>query len=313
MMRKLSNPLPVILSLLFAISFLMPARAQGEVKLSSLGVDLWPEYDKPTVLVIYHITLPASITLPVDLSFRIPAAAGEPSAVAVRQMTAEGQPSLFTIPYKRQVNGEWGVISLTATMPEVQLEYYDPGLVKQDEARQFEYRWPGDYAVDSLNVQVQQPVGASEMSLSPASGAAITGNDGLAYFKKDVGALKAGQAFSLKVNYKKSGDELSAASLQIQPSAPVTSITPGQNTVMSILPWLLGALGLALIGGGGAWYYFSGRKKQENGSRPPRRRRSAAQAEPEEVEGFIYCHQCGKRASPGDRFCRTCGSKLRVE
>jgi hypothetical protein len=24
----------------------------------------------------------------------------------------------------------------------------------------------------------------------------------------------------------------------------------------------------------------------------------------------IYCHQCGKRAKPGDLFCRVCGSKL---
>jgi len=311
MMRKLSYLLLVSLSFLFAVLPMMMARAQGEVKLSSLQVDLWPEYDKPTVLVIYHITLPASISLPVDLSLRIPAAAGEPSAVAVRQLTAEGQPSLFTISYKRQVDGDWGVISLKATMPEVQLEYYDPGLVKQGEARQFEYRWPGDYAVDSLDVQVQQPVGASEMSISPASGAATTGNDGLMYYKKDVGALQAGQTFSLMVNYKKSGDELSAASLQVQPSAPVTSITPGQNALMTILPWALGAFGLVLIAGGGAWYYFSGRKKKEDG-RHPHRRRSAAQAETEE-EGFIYCHQCGKRASPGDRFCRTCGTKLRVE
>jgi hypothetical protein len=228
-------------------------------------------------------------------------------------MTTEGQPSLFTIPHQRQVNGEWGVISLTATMPEIQLEYYDPGLVKQGEAREFVYRWPGDYAVDSLDVQVQQPVGATAMSISPASGAATTGNDGLMYYKKDVGALQAGQAFSLTINYKKSGDELSAASLQIQPSAPVTSITPGQNTLMTILPWALGAIGLVLIAGGGAWYYFSGRKRQEEGKSPARRRRSAVQVETGEVEGFIYCHQCGKRASPGDRFCRTCGTELRVE
>ncbi|RMF50517.1 MAG: zinc-ribbon domain-containing protein, partial [Anaerolineae bacterium] len=24
-----------------------------------------------------------------------------------------------------------------------------------------------------------------------------------------------------------------------------------------------------------------------------------------------YCPQCGKRAAPADRFCRTCGTKLR--
>jgi hypothetical protein len=24
----------------------------------------------------------------------------------------------------------------------------------------------------------------------------------------------------------------------------------------------------------------------------------------------VYCHVCGKRARPGDLYCRTCGSKL---
>jgi hypothetical protein len=104
---------------------------------------------------------------------------------------------------------------------------------------------------------------------------------------------------------------LSASTLKLQPSAPVTSVTPGQNSLMAALPWALGGLGVALIAGGGAWYYFSGRQNQ--GSQPRRRRRATAPVEVEDDGGYIYCHQCGKRASPGDRFCRTCGTKLRVE
>lgn len=287
------------------------ARAQTELRLSSLEVALWSEYDRPTVLVIYRITLPPTISLPVDLSLRIPAAAGEPSAVAVRQMTAEGQSGLFTIPHERQVTGEWGVISLTATAPEIQLEYYDPGLAKQGESRQFEYRWPGDYTVDSLVVEVQQPVGASDMLISPASGAGVKRNDGLTYYRNEVGSLQARQTFSLSISYNKSDDELSATSLQVQPSEPVTSVTPGQNILMAALPWVVGLLGVLLIIGGGLWYYNSMRESREE--KPRRRRRAAELAEEEEAEGHVYCHNCGKRASVGDRFCRTCGTKLRVE
>jgi hypothetical protein len=163
-------------------------------------------------------------------------------------MTAEGEAGLFTIPYERQVVGDWGVISLTATLPELQLEYYDPGLVKDGEARQYEYNWPGDYAVDVFKVQVQQPMGAGEMSISPSSGQGVTGSDGLVYYNKEVGALLAGQTFSLKINYKKSSDDLTAANLQVQPSAPVT-ITSERNNLLAILPWTLGALGVVLMGG----------------------------------------------------------------
>jgi hypothetical protein len=310
-MRKAFHVFVIIGIVLLTGMMFTSAYSQGEVRISRLEVDLWPEYDQPSVLVIYHVTLPATVSLPADLSFRIPATAGDPSAVAVRQMTAEGQPGLFTIPHERQVVGDWGVISLTATMPEVQIEYYDPGLVKQNDTRQFEYRWPGDYGVDAFSIQVQQPVGASGMSLSPASGSGTTGNDGLVYYTKDIGSLNSGQTFSLSIQYKKSGEELSASTLKLQPSAPVTSVTPGQNSLMAALPWALGGLGVALIAGGGAWYYFSGRQNQ--GSQPRRRRRATAPVEVEDDGGYIYCHQCGKRASPGDRFCRTCGTKLRVE
>jgi len=310
MLRRNISLFVLFVSLL-AFANLNPVQAQGAIKLSRLEVDLWPEYDRPSVLVIYHIALPASVSLPADLSLRIPAESGDPSAVAVRQVTAEGGSGLFTIPFERQVVGEWGVISLTATMPEVQLEYYDPGLTKEGNARQFEFNWAGDYAVDALILQVQQPVGASQMALSPSFGSGVTGSDGMVYYNKEVGVLAAEQTFSLTVNYQKSSDDLSAASLQVQPSAPVTSITPGQNSLTVALPWVLGGLGVVLIVGGGAWYYYSGRQKP--GEQPRRRRRAPVQSEPEEVGGFVYCHQCGKRASPGDVFCRTCGTKMRTE
>ncbi len=302
--------LALMMILLLACTPLALASAQAEVKLSSIEVDLWPEYDRPSVLVIYRITLPSTTTLPVDLSFRIPAAAGEPSAVAVRQMSAQGEAGLFTIPHERQVVGDWGVISLTATLPELQIEYYDPGLVKEGDARQFEYHWPGDYAVDVLKLQVQQPLGASEMSISPTSGQGATGGDGLVYYNKEVGALTAGQTFSLTINYKKSNDDLTAANLQVQPSAPV-SVTPERSSLLVVLPWALGGLGVALIVGGVVWYLQSGKGKEEERFR--RRHRTTPVKEPEGTGGYIYCHQCGNRAGPGDRFCRICGAKLRVE
>ena len=50
----------------------------------NVQVDVWPEYDQPAVLVIYHITISTQVTLPANLSIRIPAAAGKPFAVAMQ-------------------------------------------------------------------------------------------------------------------------------------------------------------------------------------------------------------------------------------
>ena len=309
----MSKWLPVCISILIltlAILPLAPAHAQDSISLSSLEVDLWPEYDRPSVLVIYRVVLSSSVTLPVDLTFRLPAASGEPSAVAVRQ-TTNGESGLFTIPYTRQVSGDWGLITLTATMPELQIEYYDPGLTKQETARQYEYRWPGDYAVDAFSIQVQQPSGAAGMQISPSSGNGVTGQDGLVYYNKQVGSLPAGQTFSLSLDYTKDSDSLTVSNLAVQPNVPVAE-PEAALSFRSILPWLLGGLGVALIVGGGIWYWQSGKARQSD-REPRHRHRPAEQRQEEYSEGTnIYCHQCGKRAGPGDRFCRVCGTQLRM-
>jgi zinc-ribbon domain len=283
-------------------------RAQGTPTFSTLGVDLWPEYDAPGVLVINRATLPVSASLPVELTLRIPADAGEPNAVAVREPGG----TLRSVNYTRQIDGEWALINFTATSPEVQIEYYDPGLVKQGNAKQFIYRWPGDYPVDSMTILVQQPVGAKGMTLSPAADSSETGQDGLVYYTKRVGAVAGGQAFNLQVDYQKAADTLSAESLQVKPSAPVTDTPTTTRSLRTALPWILGILGVGLLVGGGLWYWQSGKGKER--SEPRRRRRSAAPSEPKaaDTSSDIYCHQCGKRAGPGDRFCRACGTRLRV-
>jgi hypothetical protein len=307
----------LFMSMIAALAaFLVPwqAFAQGNLTLSAMEVDLWPEYDQPAVLVIYRVTLPATLTLPAELKFRIPAAAGEPSAVAVKQNSSTGESGLFSIEYQRNVVGDWGEITLQATGPELQIEYYDPALLKQGAARQYAYTWPGDYAVGAFSLQVQQPTGATDMKISPASGSGVTGQDGLVYFNKQVGAMPAGQTLSVSLSYNKTTDTLSATNLQVQPGAPVGGVTSTQFDWQSILPWVLGVLGVGLIVGGGFWYWQSGRNKPAGA---PARQRHRPSSETREAggtsEGHIYCHQCGKRAAAGDRFCRMCGTPLRGE
>jgi hypothetical protein len=286
----------------------MDGLAQSEVSFLSLKVDIWPEYDQPSALVIYHIVLPAELDLPAELKIRIPTAAGEPNAVAVRE--ADG--TLLSVAYTRTVNGEWSEIAFVATMPQVQLEYYDPTLVKEGTKRSFNYQWPGDYAVEKLTIQVQQPVGANELKITPSMGNPTTGEDGLVYYSTEAGSLDVGQSFTLDLEYQKTSNTLTAEGLQVQPSVPVGGASSTQRVLMGVLPWLLGGLGLLLIIGAVVWWYWqSGVVK---GTKKPQHRRRRLVITPEEIlpEGNVYCHHCGKRALPGDRFCRTCGTKLRV-
>lgn len=280
--------------------------AQEELRLPSVEVDLWPEYDRPNVLVIYRLTLPSSASLPQALHLRIPTSA-EINAVAVRQTDG----NLFTIPYEPQVAGDYTEISFQATLPDVQIEYYDPGLVKEGSSRHFEYTWPGDYAVESMEVQVQQPVDATDMRISPNLGNGVTAGNGLTYYTAEVGSLDAGQTFSITFDYNKPNDVLSYTTQQLEASGPISDTTAGISFT-TILPWVLGILGVVLIAGGGIWYWQSGREPAQIKRRTRRKPSAGPETAPPVQEGaYVYCHQCGKRAAPGDRFCRTCGTQLR--
>lgn len=318
----------LLVCLLVILGWPVRAGAQAEPSISLLEIDLWPEFDRPTVLVIYRLTLGAEASLPVDLAIKIPSNAGaptnpgEPYAVAAKQLDG----TLINLAYEIQPGGDWIAVKFTATMPDVQLEYYDPDLVKQDSRRHFEYVWPGGYQINALILQVKQPVDSSNMIISPGLGFPVTGSEGLTYYSAQVGSLGPDQTYALTLDYQKSNDKLTAESIQIQPSEPLGPNTPGRKTFSNVLSSLgltggvaiiLGGLGVALIVGAGIWYFASSRKGLPL---KPRRRLRGRREEGEVIEAqaapagsTVYCHQCGNRAQPGDVFCRTCGTRLRAE
>lgn len=305
-MRKWVIPILLILMLL------LPGivRAQSPLTLATIEVDLWPEYDRPSMLVIYHLFLSPGTQLPATLTLRIPSKAGDPYNVAVRE--ADGQ--LYNASFTRTVSGDWSMVTVTATALELQFEYYDPDLVKNGAQRSFSYEWQGDYAVSGMTIQVQQPVGASQMETTPSLGNGFSGEGGLTYYNAMVGAVPAGTKFQLSLSYQKSNDDLSAPSLEVQPSTPITSKTPGRTPGPTvIMAWLLAGLGVLLLAGGGIWYWRAGRPNPNNKARRRHAARSEKLAESEDADDAIYCHQCGHRAGPGDVFCRACGTRLRKE
>jgi hypothetical protein len=305
-----------LIFLILGLFLLVPAaQAQGISSLAELEVDLWPEYDRPDVLVIYKAKLPANVSLPVDVTFKIPTVSGEPYAVAVRQMDG----ALLNATYSRQVEGDWALITITATMPEIQLEYYDPQIEKDGNERNYSYIWPGDYNVDLMRIVIQQPIGASQMRVEPNLGSftQIQG-DPMQYYLMEVGSPKVGEKVSTELHYSKDTDNLSVESLQVQPTGPINGNDGGsQSNLLSYLPWLIGGLGLLLLAGGLLWYWRMNKLEKQSTTKKRSRRSKGTIKSPEQISAEngsrgIFCHQCGKRAASGDRFCRSCGSKLQT-
>jgi len=295
--------------------------AQDAVSFTSVEIDLWPEYDHPDMLVIYRIELSPQVVLPAELRIQIPAAAGEPNAVAVRDPGG----SLLNAPYEREINGDWAVITLTASMPGIQIEYYDPRLTISGSDRNYELSWMGDYPTDSLFVRLQQPLDAEQVQTVPAAASTTQGTDGMTYHTIDFGPQPAGSASSITVSYIKESDTLTVERFDVQPITPLSGSTSGRVNLMDVLPWGLGILGILLLIGGAWWYWQTGREKpktrRSSRRQPSRGRRPTQQGTrtsrtdqsiPAPEDNGVYCHQCGKRAESGDRFCRACGTKLRA-
>lgn len=320
----------IVLLLPAASAAAAPVAAQQPPAMASIEVDIWPEYDQPAVLVIYHITV-APDQLPADLMVRIPAAVGSPHAVA--SVEAAG---MFNIPdVQSEVNGEWLELSFRATVPDVRVEYYDPALNKDGQQREYVFRWGGGMDVQNLTLSVQQPPTAANLTLEPSFSTSRTGGDGLEYYSYEVGAVEADTApFTVTLRYTKPNDALTSEFQAAQPIAPVTSDTSGRVQLEQILPWLLGGLGLLLLLSGGLWYWRSTRVPQtaavdarrRHSSRPPERSKPTERARSTErarttertrtnapAAGGVaaFCHQCGNKAAPGDLFCRVCGTRLR--
>ena len=277
------------------------ASAQNNIAIESINVSLWPEYDKTEMLVINYIKLGANAAFPTQLDLRIPADATL-NTIAIGKTS--DSVSDQGIKYTTKKDGDWLVVSITATGPAIQFEYYDPGLKKDGNQRSYAYKWLSDYDVADFGVAFQEPFDATEFKSSLPLRDDGVHADNMHYYASSVGAVPAGKLLAFDVSYQKSTDALSVSRLAVQP-VNVNENTPGRVSLNNYLPYIIGGLGLILIVIGVVYFSQSGR----TGSKKPHRRQRSRAKETDD-EG-IYCSQCGTRANSGDRFCRTCGSRIR--
>ena len=306
------------ISLILILSFLLliavPASAQSEVRLAVAQVQLWPEYDDPSMLVIYTLQLPDDQDLPVDISLRMPASAGEPLAVAVVEDS-----NMVTRPYEYSVDGAWATLTVTVDVQLLRVEYYDPALSQSDNPRSYTYAWPGDYAVDEFIVSVQEPVGASQMTVESEIfdfGDPIQQQDGLNYFGANLGIIGLGESFDVEIGYTKGGTNLTIESFEQTSAAPTTNQTT-QTQSLGGLPawaWVVIGVGAAFIMVGVVDFLRNSKKPSRPSSyRQKKQRSSSRSASASSTSGKkVFCHNCGQPAEPGDKFCRECGTELRV-
>ena len=297
----------VLLTLLGLSVPALPVRAQTSPSITELQVALWPEYDRPSMLVIYRVHLDPATELPTNVSLPIPASVGEPAAVAMTDPTGE----LVYAQYTRQVNGEWATISAQAESLDLQIEYYS-SLTFDGQLRRFTFVWPGGDGVKDLSYEVQGPIGSDQVTLVPPPQSQAPRQDGLTYYMGSLGPDAALSGTQIEISYVKATSDLSAELLSLPPTRPES--TQGSTPdLRQYLPWIPLIFGIILLAAGGVWYFRLSRAAGATGGR--QRHRTSRPSSPQEVGEIdaspVFCHNCGTRSTASDRFCRTCGVRLR--
>lgn len=290
----------LILLTALALLFPSPAQAQGSVALESLKVMLWSEYDQPSMLVIYDFTLTDDAQIPTSMDIRFPKDANI-TAVAYN---SGGELLLANYQTKPEQDANWQVVTLFITeRTNYHIEYYQP-LERDGDKRSFTYQWAGDYSVNDFDIEVQVPDDSKGVKTDPAI--PLMQNRPFLNGGARMSGLGEGQSYQLQLEYSRSSETamVTPSSPQVEPIVPVDENTDGRSTLDN-LPLFLGGFGVALILAA-LFYFFRG--QSSSGNAPKLRKRSHSPQEPSMPN---YCPECGTRSQEGDRFCRTCGSKLR--
>jgi len=293
MKRKTFMVLIIFMTMPMAAGF-----AQSPVPvIGSLGIEIWPDYDKPSVLVMLTGELPEDTRLPATVTLPLPETA---QLNAVARIDGKDGTMKDDIVSSTEFPGR-----LTFTTPDLRfrVEYYLPYTVNENQ-HSFDYTWLAAVNVNYFQLRVQRPTSAGTLTTEPATAGVVRSGDGFNYHTFPAQAVPAGQSFSLRVDYKMTTAQLSAANLSppntnLQP--PVLPATPGSG------PGLNWALAVVVAGGliviaGLIWQIASRRSAPGI--------RESIESRVDKPSRAKFCRHCGEPTDDGDRFCSGCGSEL---
>lgn len=267
-----------IVALWLALALLPHAAAAAS--LATLQIEIWPEYDRPRALVILKGELAKGMSASADVSLRIPASAGIPSAVAF----ADASGKLFNLAYTQEAAGSFTRLRFRPPQGNFHLEFYDV-LAADSAQREYRYTWLGDLAVERLSLLVKEPAASSNLAVSPPLELAGVSPDGLVHRAADLGARREGQALPIEVRYTKSDPRSSTEIAAAPAAAPPAARAPSQSA------WWLALIGAGVVGLLGAIGMFIWRPRRVAASAP-------------------VCRKCDRVTKAGDRFCANCGAAL---
>ncbi len=203
--------------------------------IDTLDLEIWPDYDKASVLVLLTGTLPGGTRFPASVTLPLPPAAQLNAVARIDSKDGNMKDDIFS---STDPPG-----TLTFITPDLQfrVEYYLPYTVNKNQ-RSFDYTWLAAVTVNNFNLRVQRPTSAITLTTEPATANVVRSGDGFDYHTFPARAVPAGQPFSLHVDYKMTTEQLSATSLPAPNTSIQTPALPATPSTGSGINWALAAI-----------------------------------------------------------------------
>jgi hypothetical protein len=309
-MNHLSPRIVAALVLLLVVALLAPPvdAQENPPELDTFDVQVWPEYDAPTVLVIATGSLVTGTVFPQPMRIPVPTGA---RVHAVAYPEANG--NLLSVPWTTESDASNQTVVFELDQPRFVVEYY-ADILTPPPSRSFSLDVVAPYAARQASLALRQPSRASAMQTTPDMVAGALDNLGNPTYDLDLGALAAGQSVPLQVSYSKPDGDPSVAGVAVDAPQP-SEVSAEQNW----LPLVLGIAAGALIGGGILYWVLQ--RRRTSTSRQARRRDArrkgeapvhpAASASSPATGANKFCVQCGQKFESADKFCRNCGAVRR--
>jgi hypothetical protein len=283
--------------------------AEEQVTLATFQIWLWPEFDRPDMLLIYSGILEPETPLPAPVEIRIPADVGGPTAVAY--LDQDGQ--RLNLAYTTRVEGEEQIVSFDLPTLGFQLEYYDSLSVGDAGRRTYTFEFQADYAIGELGIEFQVPPTGRNASLEPPADSVVPEADGLVYHIVQAGSLAQGEARTWTFGYDKDDADLTvSASAQQEIASALPPVTaPAEGNAPAGLLFLVAFVALVAVGAAAFWLgRRTGTEAVPAGEAPfPARKKRLDRG----VDPGAYCHKCGTQLRFDSLFCHKCGAAVRQE
>lgn len=278
------------------------ALAQDPNRLAQLKISIWPEYDKPTVLVLLDDTLADSANLPREVSVLIPASA---TLHVTTFQNADGTLAPEQSSKSTDLGDGYTRVTFTTRTPQYRLEYYHD-LLRGAPDKTMDFVFKAIAPADQVSLEIQQPLKATNFSITPTTQTTRTDANGFKYYTLQYANVAAGQTITAQVKYTKSDPN---PSVQFIPTpVPIPAQTPASPSVWDNLFVIIAIVLLGLVAVLGFFTWQQRLRETYPALRAPSRRR--ARRAPEDAAGASgFCTQCGRALGPDDNFCPRCGRK----